>query len=205
MHDRDDNILIELATHNDLRSLVALHNECFTPAEHLGKLFGKKFIEACYHWFLTSGQGYILVARNEKQIVGAICVSDSLYETSMMRACKKQMLYGFICRPWLVFHPSILKRIIWSFKSRTSQTFLQWVQGCAQAAFMMVSGDQRGKGLATRLQREAIQLSISRGASGFFSYIKATNIASRRTHEKLGFIEVHALASRGFVCMRKEF
>jgi len=204
MHASAGNVIIEPATRNDLPSVIALHIECFTPSEHLGMLFGKKFIAACYDWFFSSGQGFILVARSENRIVGAISVSDRPYEAFIMRTCKKQVVCSFVRCPWLIFHPAILKRIIWSLKSRISQTTAQRVQGCAQEGFIMVSRDLRGQGLATRLRQEAMSHCILRGAACFFSYMKATNIASRRPYEKLGFTEVRELASRGFVCMRRD-
>jgi ribosomal protein S18 acetylase RimI-like enzyme len=204
--DSDDRILqqeyyqINLATLEDVESLVALHYKCFTKEDHIAMLFGKPFILATYKWFVTSPETFVLVARLGDSLIGFQSISERSYDAPMLRASWREALMGLIFHPWLAFHPELLRRLIRLIFRRHKVTPDSNHE--AHLAFIGVDPQFQGRGIGKALINEAVRSCRERGMNAIITGVMRRNVRSKAMFIGKGFSEAPELGTKRFVYFR---
>jgi len=177
---------IRKATLDDLEILVDLHYKSFTPREHLGMLWGRRFIHAVYHWLIDDNANFTIVAETGGCVVGMTNVSDSRYDTPMFLHTLPWVLLGFLKKPWLLLHPAFLERLMEKIFLK-KKAFSRETEQTANLAFIAVDISMRDHGIGHKLLEAAKNISRERGNKLIWTRVYKINTASIRAFEKSGF------------------
>ena len=192
---------ITFADLEDIEALVALHLKCFSDDDHIAVMFGKGFIHSAYKWFVTHSETFVLVAKKKEQLLGFTAISEKPYNGPMLRAAKWDALRGLILRPWLAFHPELIRRlvrILFSWRDNHSGDKV------AHIAFTGVSPQFQGKGIGKALKNESIRVCRKRGMIAMVTGVKRQNLRAKAMNESAGFVEIPELSTKRFICLRLE-
>ncbi len=200
-----ESVKIRRAELYDLEALVKLHLICFEPDEHLAMRFGKPFITAAYKWFITSEETYAILAELDNKIVGLTTVSDLPYNRPMLKHCLGEAIIGVLTRPYLLFHPEILNRLLSLFIGKRDHGELtEDNSDVAHLAFIAAHPDCRGRGIGSLLLKESMSIALKRGKRFHRAGVYKENIASQHMFEKCGHIAVPALETKRAVFMQAD-
>jgi GNAT superfamily N-acetyltransferase len=184
------------ATPFDVKALAALHCKCFSREEHIPVQLGESFIQAIYRWFVTSPDTCVLVARRGDRIVGFTAFSDRPYNLPMSRACRHELVKGYLRHPRTLFNIEVLGRILRLFSPRR-RALEHEKEG--QIAFTGVDPAFQGQGIGKALKNASIQVCRERGMVAVTTGVYRKNHRARRLNEEAGFIEVPSMSSRRVV------
>jgi len=193
------NIQVTSATPFDVNALVALHGACFSKHEHIPVQLGRPFILAVYRWFVSSPDTYVLVARQGERIIGFTTISDRPYNLPMLRACRRELIKGYLRHPAAIFNTEIFRRLGRILLKRKSDEEREKV---AQIAFTGVDPAFQGQGIGTALKDASIRVCRERGMVAISTGVRRQNHRARMLNEKAGFVEVPSLSTRQLVYLR---
>ncbi len=193
------NIKITFAHLEDVGPLTTLHYKCFTEKDHIAMKFGRAFIVSAYKWFVTSPKTFVLIAKQEAELVGFTAVSDGPYNGPMLRAGWREVSAAVALRPWLAFHPELIQRFMRSLFARSKDAESDKV---AHIAFTGVDPQFQGMGIGKALKKASIRTCRERGMKAIITGVKVINIRARAMNESAGFIEVPELRTRTFVYLK---
>jgi GNAT superfamily N-acetyltransferase len=196
------NIQITFAAVEDLDSLVALHYQCFSEKDHIAMRFGKPFMVAAYRWFVTSPETFTLIAKQGDSLIGFSTVADRPYNPPMLRACWREALSGLMLRPWIAFHPELVRRLLRLLFRRYKEYIVR--NKVAHIAYMGVDPQVQGVGIGKALVSATIRTCRERGMNEIIVGIMRKNKRSIAVHERAGFREVPELGTKRFVYLRLE-
>ena len=98
--------------------------------------------------------------------------------------------------------PVFLSKVWTRFRERRSEAtrFAELFDHYAQIMYTMVDKPWRNQGVATTLRKEAIKTLRREGFGAIVTSVKAENLASIRSNEKVGFLRVNDQPDdRGFI------
>gem|GEM_PF-1523808 len=202
---KSPDVIIRKGELADLGGLIKLHEICFKNDRTLVSKLGKNYIKAYYNWLLSSDRTFILVAAHNNTIVGMTIASDVSYQGPLLRNTLKAAISAMIIRPWLIFHPDMIRRffdIIFFYKGIGKKTKIE-----PEVAFWVslgISPECRGIGLGARLTFTMMQECYSRGARSIRGGFHKGNTSSRRVFEKCGFKVVPELETKSLIFMQAE-
>ena len=183
---------ITFATPGDVDALVALHVRCFSKGTSLALSLGESFMHAAFEWFVTDAQTYVLVARQEKEIVGYTALAEKPFNVPMLRAGKREALKKLLRKPWLALQPELLRHVFrkaFLFRKDHSSAKI------AHIAFTAVEPHLQGLGIGKALKKEAIRLCRERGMTRIVTGVRRNNLRGRALNASAGFIEVPELST----------
>jgi ribosomal protein S18 acetylase RimI-like enzyme len=198
---KKESIQITFAALGDLDSLVALHMRCFSERDHIAVLFGEDFIRAAFKWFITDAGTFVLVAKQDNNLVGFTAVADGSYDGPMLRAGKWEAIRALIRRPWLALHPDLLLRLYRKMFTKP-KSFL--VGKVAHIAFTAVDTQLRGLGIGKALKNESIRVCRERGSTSILTGVRRQNLRAKALNENAGFIEISELSTKRFIYLMKK-
>lgn len=200
LNTKNDEITITFATIDDVDSLVKLHYECFTERDHIALKFGKRFIISTYKWFVTSPETFVLLAKQGGELLGFQSVSDRPYDIPMLLANWKPAFIGLLARPWLVFHPELVRRLKYFFVPQVKNGHPGYK--VAQLAFIGVDPKARGLGIGKTLILATIAACRDRGMDALITGVKRQNTRSLSMLESAGLRIAPELETKRFIYLR---
>ena len=103
-------------TTRDLKNIVKCHKSAFPDA--LSSKLGPPFILKMYEWYITSDRGILFHIENEdNEIIGYCGGIITKHKgqhgavTSISQHSFNTFVISYLIRPWLLFHPEMLKKI----------------------------------------------------------------------------------------------
>lgn len=197
---------IEIANIKDLENLTTLHCASFKPEEHVPMMLGKDYVRATYKWLITSNESYVLVARDNKKIMGLIAVCDGSYTKPMFIACLPEFIKSLLAKPTRLF-----SKLLWGRLFRKPQEFVgnipdnEDTTGFAEITIGAVDTLYRGSGVFGELVSESRFTSYKRGSIGIIVGVYKKNNSSRRVFEKQKWLETKPLETIDTVFFRCRF
>ena len=193
-------ILFSYATIDDIDLLVALHFKCFNAKDHIIIKFGKPFVLASFRWFITSPKAFVVIAKQDEHLIGYQTVSEGPYNVPMFLAGWREALLRLIFRPWLVFHPELLRRIRILLFQPQKNTLENDKTG--HLAFIGVDSNFRGMGIGKALVIASIRACRERGMSAIITGVLRQNKNSISMLESAGLVIVPELDTNRYVQLK---
>jgi ribosomal protein S18 acetylase RimI-like enzyme len=188
------------ATPFDVPALVDLHHACFSKEENIPVLLGRRFLQAVYRWFVRSPETFVLVARQGDRIIGLTAVCDRSYNLPMVKACRRELVAGFLRHPWAAVDRRLIRRLGWSLFLRRRDRGPE--ERVAQIAYTAVDAAFQGQEVGRALKEASIRMCRERGSVAVTTGVVRTNLRARRLNELAGFVEVPSGYSRKLVHLR---
>jgi ribosomal protein S18 acetylase RimI-like enzyme len=137
-----------------------------------------------------SDKAFSLVCESRQNLIGFLTVCNGQYHHLIFSNNKISIIKAFLLRPWLVFHPEILRRCF-NVVSQPDvpDNIRQNDKDIAYGVAIGVHHNYRRTGLAFTLLKEMIRKCYERKWMKIRVVIYENNVASRRMMKKLGFIE----------------
>jgi len=193
--------VIREADLRDVNGLVELHYKCFGRKEHLALCLGKPFMRDAYKRFIMSDKVFTLVSESGQTLIGFLTVCNGQYHDLMFADNKISTIKAFLLRPWLAFHPEILKRgFKVLFRTDSADKLWQKEKDVAHGVAIGIHPNYRRMGLVIMMQKEMIRKCYERKWMKIRVGIHKNNVASRRMQEKLGFKETPLPGTDKVVC-----
>lgn len=187
--------MVSLSDVGDLDNLVKLHYQCFKPNEHMIMVLGRSFVRDVYKWFLTSENIVISKAEVSGNLVGFIVSCKGPYRRQMFMNNKLSAIQAFLFRPWLVFHPKIIKGAIEVLSgSNKIGEILKKEGDFGHASLIGIHPDYRRSGYSMALIRETFNQLRDLGWKKLIGIAYEDNIASQHMMQKMGFKRTDLLA-----------
>lgn len=196
----ENKIWFSYATIDDIDLLVALHFKCFNAKDHIIIKFGKPFVLASFRWFITSPKAFVVIAKQGDHLIGYQTVSEGPYNVPMFLAGWREALLRLIFRPWLVFHPELLRRIGILLFHREKATLESNKIG--HLAFIGVDSQFRGMGIGKALVIASIRACRERGMSAIITGVLKQNKNSISMLESAGLVKVPELKTNRYVQLK---
>ncbi|HJV48221.1 MAG TPA: GNAT family N-acetyltransferase [Geothrix sp.] len=192
---------ITLAVPADVDALVDLHETCFSGREHILVQLGRPFLHAVYRWFVNAPENFVLVARRGDQILGFTTLSDRPYNIPMLRACKAELVRGFLLHPWAIFSTDLLVRLVRiAFRKRSGAE----QERVGQIAFTGVDPRFQGQGIGKAMKEASLNMCRRRGLVAVSTGVRRQNPRARLLNEQAGFVEVPSRSTRRLIYLRLE-
>lgn len=191
---------IRLALPSEIDRLTELHVAAFTPENNIPALLGRRYVRATYRWLVTSKLAYTLVAVAQDKIIGLVAVADISFTKPMFKACLREFLRSLALEPSLFFKKRLRQRLIQG-EGRTAELgrIIANYPCIAQMTIGMVEREFRGQGIFPALIEATKDVSRSRGSRAIRAGVYKTNRQSRRTFEKVGWVEMPELETADLV------
>lgn len=189
---KEKDFQVTTATPFDVPAFVDLHTACFSGRDNLAVLLGKPFLYAVYRWFVSSPESRILVARKGERILGFTAICRRPYLLPMIRACRGELAWGMLARPWLVLDRRIQRRMARAmvpFRRRSR------IDGLAQIAYTAVDEGFRNRGIGKALKLASIEVCREWGRTSVATGVRPENQGALALNEGLGFVKVPALST----------
>jgi len=106
---------------SDLDALVHCHEKAFPDS--LSTKLGHKFCSQMLSWYIESDRGVLFHLEQKGEVfgyVGGITIKEPGLPgsaTSITQYSFKTLIWAFIIRPWLLFHPENLKRFFFIWRN----------------------------------------------------------------------------------------
>ncbi|GLH74841.1 hypothetical protein GETHLI_33430 [Geothrix limicola] len=195
----NEHFRVTTAVPGDVDALVDLHETCFSKHEHILVQLGRPFIHAVYRWFVSAPENFVLVARRGDQIIGFTTLSDRPYNIPMLRACKAELVKGFLLHPWAIFSTDLLVRLVRiAFKKRMAAE----QERVGQIAFTGVDPRFQGQGIGKAMKEASLQMCRRRGLVAVSTGVRRQNPRARLLNEQAGFVEVPSRSTRRLIYLR---
>ena len=164
---------VEISTLKDLEDIAVCHQSAFPKS--LASRQGIKFVSKMLEWYIVSDRGTLFHLREAGKVVGyvgAIYVPNPGLvgaASSITQYAFKSFIASFLTRPWLFFHPSVLRRVGFIFKNLSAKLGLKKDLGNLESDSedfkkylgLVVIGVERamqGKGIGARLMNFLAQM-----------------------------------------------
>lgn len=178
-------------TLGDVSELARLHALCFQPREHLATLLGESFVRAKYRWFVTSERCLTVCACVGGQVVGFSTVCHGPYHRLLIRENLGEAIRAVLGRPWVLFRPEVLGRLLFSIGRRDEVgALLAREPNAAIHALKGIRADYRGTEVNRRLHAELVARCRERGWKKLVAVLYRENVVGRRSAAKNGYKEV---------------
>ena len=187
------NLIIRLATEDDLNDLTRLHCNTFQPEDHIPVMLGKEYVRATYRWFVTSSQAYCFVADYASRIIGLVTVCDSSFTRPLFFACLPEFIRSLLGSPHLIFRKRLWNRLLRHPGTSMTASDLAARPAFAQMSVIAVDQEWRGVGIFRSLVEATKSYSKSRGSVAIRAGVYKNNQPSRRAFVKNGWIEMPEL------------
>lgn len=189
-------VIIRLATMDDIETMTDLHCRSFTPEEHVPMTLGKDYVKATYRWLVTNDDAYALVAEMDQKVVGLVAMCDSSFTKPMFFACLPEFVMSIIKRPSLIFNIRLWKRLFRrpDVSGDQSKRIVEY-PNVAQMTIGAVDSNVRGKSIFPKLISATKEYSKNRGARAIRAGVYTTNAPCRRAFVKDGWSEAPELAT----------
>lgn len=196
----NSDIIIRLATYEDIEAMTELHWASFKPEDHVAVIFGKSYIKSIYKWIVQGKDAYALVAEENGKVIGLVSVCDRPYFASMFKACLLGLIFSILKKPILLFNKRIIDRLFHRSKSndQSAKKILHF-PGVAQVMFGAVDANSRGKGIYVKLNSSTKEFSRLRGSRAILGEVYRDNLSVRRVKDKDGWVEVPELETSSTV------
>lgn len=212
-------IILSDKSHLDLISKC--HIRAFPTS--LASALGPNFVKVMLSWYLSSDKVFIFHLENNQHIVlgycGGIIVDGTLTTGStsgMAQHTFKAAIWGFITRPWLIFHnelrnkwPILFKNILMKIGLKSKQHFSQEqvkhfsVEPSAGLVVIGVDPSAQGKGFGSILLKEFERIVSSRyGIKNLQLSVNVENLKAIKAYEKNGW---HESSSNGKSLVMKKY
>ncbi len=186
------------ATLEDVGDLARLHGLCFEPREHLAALLGESFVRAMYRWFVTSARCLTVCACLKGELVGFSTVCQGPYHRLLFRENLGATARALLGRPWILFLPEVVGRILFSIGRRDEiGALLAREPDAVIHALKAIRADYRGTEVNRRLHAEMVARCRQRGWKKLVAVLYRENTAGRRSAAKNGYREVALSADSG--------
>ncbi len=176
-------VRIAPATVDDFSALADLHLACLPAGSHFADELGPGFLRSAYRRLIRAQGTLVLAACLGKRLVGLAVLSSGPWERPLLRACKRQVLFGLLRRPRVLFHPG------WAswFSSTFFQAGARPEPGVGQIAVTLVASDVRGHGIGQMLSEASIQACRDWGMDAVTTSVHRDNVKALAFHARAGF------------------
>jgi len=196
---RVKNVQVTSTAPFDVNALIDLHQTYFSQPKHRPFQLRRSFLSAAFRWFVSSPDAFALVARQGDRIVGFTTLSSRTYNLPMLRACRRELIKGYLRHPITSFNNVIFGRL-------GRILFTRWwnkhPEKVAQIAITGVDPDFQGQGIGKALKEASIRVCQERGMVAVATGVPRQNHQARRLNERAGFVEVPCLSSNRLVYLR---
>jgi len=187
------------ATPFDVSAIVELHQACFATEDTLSVLLGSPFLRAVYRWFVSSSETFVLVARQGDRIVGFTALADRPYNLPMAKACRRELIQGFLRHPSAILDKRLLQRLKRVLVPPRVDLDTERV---AQVAYTAVDPAFQNQGIGKALKHASLRMCRERGAMAVSSGVCRENLRARHLNELAGFVEVPSRGTGRLVYLR---
>jgi len=189
-----------MANRSDVKALTDLHLRCFGPGDHVGMIFGDRFIKSMYRWQVSSPSCFVYVALEDNRFAGLVGLCKGSYTIRMLTACWRSLLLSLLSKPWLLFDKQLLKRLIRKPLQREQEKDGSvHPSNYFELSFIGVDDDFRGYGIASQLLVAAKVECKERGGESIVAGVYKWNQPSRSAFLKAGWTELKSLETQDTV------
>ena len=135
----------------------------FTAETHIPVIFGESYIHAMYTWLVSSSTSYVLVASNDKTVIGLVAVCDDSFTKPMFFACLPALLKSIILRPKILTKGALWGRLFRRSSFVNKNYYKRDVLNSSQMTISAINRDYRGKGIFGKLIQEVLKESMNLG------------------------------------------
>lgn len=164
---------IEISSLEDLEDIVICHQSAFPKS--LASRQGRKFVSKMLEWYIVSDRGTLFHLREAGRVVGYV---GAIYvpkpglvgaASSITQYAFKSFIASILIRPWLFFHPDVLRRAGFIVKNLGAKLGLKKDLGNLESdsedfkkhlglVVIGVESTMQGKGVGARLMNFLAQM-----------------------------------------------
>lgn len=164
---------VEISTLKDIEDIAVCHRSAFPQS--LASKQGRKFVSKMLEWYIVSDRGILFHLRDAGKVVGYV---GAIYvpkpgligaASSITQYAFNNFVFSILIRPWLFFHPDVLRRAGFIVKNLSAKLGLKKDLGSLKSDSedfrkhlgLVVIGVERtmqGKGVGTRLMNFLAQM-----------------------------------------------
>jgi len=186
--------------HSHLKDMASCHKTCFNDS--LSSKLGKKYIKKSLEWFLVNENRFLFHIECNNKIIGYCGGFRSLYigdgsTSGMLQYAMPEAIKGIIRKPYLLFHPELIKRYPLIFKNirrrifKTKKNIPVTHHNCNESKIgLVVIGvlpEYRGKGCFELLMQQFEEECKKRNADKMILSVKAANARALAAYKKAGW------------------
>src|SRR6266536_4862836 len=184
---------------SDLTKISECHRNCFVNSfsTKVGNAYTKKTLE----WFLIAENRFLSHIESDNHLVGYCGGFKSLYvgngsTSGMLQYAMKEAMKGLIRKPYLLFHPDLLKRYPLIFKNIFERIFnskknipaaIHYDNVKIGLVVIGVDPDYRGKGIFELLMQNFEEECKKRNVTRITLSVKASNARAIAAYKKVGW------------------
>ncbi len=194
------------------------HRNCF--ANSFSTKAGKAYIIKTFEWFLVVENRFLFHVESENEVIGYCGGFRSSFAgdgstSGMLQYAMKEAMQGLIRKPYLLFHPDLLKRYPLIFKNifrrifnskKNIPTTIHHDNAKIGLVVIGVHPDYRGKGVFELLMQNFEEECKKRNVTRITLSVKASNARAIAAYKKAGWqiasqtkkdIDMFKMMSRG--------
>ncbi|GAB5555122.1 MAG: hypothetical protein Sapg2KO_47130 [Saprospiraceae bacterium] len=124
---------VEISTIEDLSDIAICHRSAFPNS--LASKQGSRFLSKMLEWYVVSDRGTLFHIREAGKVlgyIGAIYVPEPGMigaASSITQYAFKEFIRSILIRPWLLFHPDVLRRVGFIVKNLSAKLGLKKEMG----------------------------------------------------------------------------
>lgn len=187
----------------DLNAIAECHSACFDKS--LQVKLGESYVAKSFEWFLNADNRFLHHIYDDKKIIAYCGGFISKYvgdgsSSGMMQHAMKQGIANMIRKPWLLFHPELMKFYPFILKNLYKKLFKRpgndlknvvYKSGSEQKVGLVVIGVHpayRGKGIFEELIKNFECEAQKRNINKLSLSVKANNDRAVNAYKKTGWI-----------------
>lgn len=209
---------INYATFNDLKKIAQCHIDAFPDS--LSSKLGVNFVAKMFTWYLSGKNKFLFFTQESNRVEGycggyLVDGSDNYGASSgMMQTGFQSAVIGLAKKPWLLFHPELLKRykfifinILRKFHIKNEKPLsvqLPNLKNEPLTAGLVVIGvrpNLQQKGLGTLLQQEFERKAKEMGAEQLQLSVRTQNEKAIRSYKRNGY-EITEETSTSYIMIK---
>jgi len=195
--------------HDHLKDMASCHTICFNDS--LSSKLGRGYIEKILEWFLADENRFLFHVECNNKIIGYCGGFCSLYSgdgstSGMLQYAMPEAIKGVIRKPYLLFHPELIKRYPLIFKN-IRRRILKTKKNIPVAhhnfneskiglVVIGVHPEYRGKGCFELLMQQFEEECKKRNADKMILSVKAANTRAVAAYRKVGW-EIASQSKKG--------
>src|SRR6478672_6087029 len=185
---------------SQIKDIGICHLKCF-PSSFSSKL-GLKYINKSFEWFLTNANRFLFHIECDNKVVGYCGGFRSSYHgdgstSGMLQYAMREAIKGIIRKPYLLFHPELIKRYPLIFKNIRRRIFEtkknipvahhNFNESKIGLVIIGVHPEYRGKGCFELLMQQFEEECKKRNADKMILSVKAANTRAVAAYKKVGW------------------
>ncbi len=171
---------------SDLTKISECHRNCFVNSfsTKVGNAYTKKTLE----WFLIAENRFLFHIESDNHVVGYCGGFQSSYvgdgsTSGMLQYAMKEAMKGLMRKPYLLFHPDLLKRYPLIFRN----IFRRILNSKIGLVVIGVDPDYRGKGVFELLMQNFEEECKKRNVAKITLSVKVSNARAIAAYKKAGW------------------